>query len=175
MQQKIKGGARLFLISNQGRFLTSHLLTSNTERFRKVRRVRVERVFPATLTSRRVQLFVVFSVVVWDPRLPAVVGNNFPSATAGPALHRREAEEEWCHRVAECRNLKVTPHVAQNRNGRVVVRLMLARRTTPDMPSVREKGNALKSVSDGLKTIALLRKVRHRGIFKVSYKQPRQR
>jgi hypothetical protein len=45
---------------------------------------------------------------------------------------------------AECRNLKVTPHVAQNWTGP-----MLVRRSTPDMPSVRGKGNALKSAWDG--------------------------
>jgi hypothetical protein len=51
--------------------------------------------------------------------------------------------------VAECRNLKVTPHVAQSLERAVGVRLMLAPRSTSDKLSVREKGSALKSVSDG--------------------------
>jgi hypothetical protein len=51
--------------------------------------------------------------------------------------------------VAECRNLKVTPHVTRTWNGLVGVRLMLARRSTRDMPSARGRGSALKSASDG--------------------------
>jgi hypothetical protein len=51
--------------------------------------------------------------------------------------------------VAECRNLKVTPHVAQTWSDPVGARLMPARPSTPDMPSVRGRGNALKSASDG--------------------------
>jgi transposase len=51
--------------------------------------------------------------------------------------------------VAECRNLKVTPHVAQNleRPGGSAIDA----RTTQhaDMPSVRRKGNVLKSASVG--------------------------
>ncbi len=51
--------------------------------------------------------------------------------------------------VAECRNLKVTPHVPQTWSDPVGARLTLARHNTSDMPSVRGKGNALKSASDG--------------------------
>lgn len=51
--------------------------------------------------------------------------------------------------VAECRNLKVTPHVAQNLSDPVGVRLMLAQRSTRDMPSVRGRGSVSKSASDG--------------------------
>ncbi len=51
--------------------------------------------------------------------------------------------------VAECRNLKVTPHVAQNLELPVGVPLMLGQRTTPDTPSARERGSASKSASDG--------------------------
>jgi hypothetical protein len=42
--------------------------------------------------------------------------------------------------VAECRNLKVTAHVAQTWSDPVGAPLMLERRSTPDMPSVRAKG-----------------------------------
>jgi hypothetical protein len=51
--------------------------------------------------------------------------------------------------VAECRNLRVTPHVAQNLERPGGSALMLVRPITPDMPSVRGKGNALKSASAG--------------------------
>jgi transposase len=71
--------------------------------------------------------------------------------------------------VAECRNLKVTPHVAQNleRPGGSAIDA----RTTQHVGYAisQRKGSALKSVSERLKTIALLRKVRHRGIFKVGW------
>ena len=46
---------------------------------------------------------------------------------------------------------------------------MLVRRSTPDMPSVRGKENAVEECFGWLKTIALLRKVRHRGVFKVGW------
>jgi hypothetical protein len=49
--------------------------------------------------------------------------------------------------VAECRHLRVTPHVAQKRSA--------------------ERQERLEECFGWLKTIALLRKVRHRGIFKV--------
>ena len=71
--------------------------------------------------------------------------------------------------VAECRNLKVTPHVAQNvkRNGGSAV----------DGRTTRHAGYAisqrkLKRIEESfgwLKTIALMRKVRHRGIHKVGW------
>jgi IS5 family transposase len=51
--------------------------------------------------------------------------------------------------VAECRNLKVTPHVAQNLSDLVGVRLMLAPRSTLDMPSVGGRGSISKSASNG--------------------------
>lgn len=71
--------------------------------------------------------------------------------------------------VAECRNLKVTPHVAQNtkrRGGSAI-----------DKRTTRHGGYAIsqrkrKRIEESfgwLKTIALLRKVRHRGIHKVGW------
>lgn len=71
--------------------------------------------------------------------------------------------------VAECRGLKVTPHVAQNQNRRGGSAL--------DGRTTRHAGYALsqrkrKRIEESfgwLKTIALLRKVRHRGIFKVGW------
>ena len=71
--------------------------------------------------------------------------------------------------VAECRNLKVTPHVAQNqkRPGGSAI----------DGRTTRHAGYAVsqwkrKRIEEGfgwLKTIALMRKMRHRGIFKVAW------
>jgi Transposase DDE domain len=48
---------------------------------------------------------------------------------------------------------------------------MLVRRSTGDMLSVRGKGKRkrIEECFGWLKTIALLRKVRHRGIFKVKW------
>ncbi len=71
--------------------------------------------------------------------------------------------------VAECRNLNVTPHVAQNlnRNGGSAI----------DERTTRHAGYAIsqkkrKRIEESfgwLKTIALMRKVRHRGIHKVGW------
>jgi transposase len=71
--------------------------------------------------------------------------------------------------VVECRNLKVTPHVTQNvnRNGGSAV----------DGRTTRHGGYAIsqrkrKRIEESfgwLKTIALMRKVRHRGIHKVGW------
>jgi IS5 family transposase len=71
--------------------------------------------------------------------------------------------------VAECRNLQVTPHVAQNekrRGGSAI-----------DGRTTRHRGYALsqrkrKRIEEcfgWLKTIALMRKVRHRGVCKVHW------
>jgi transposase len=69
--------------------------------------------------------------------------------------------------VAECRNLKVTPHVAQNleRPGGSAIDA----RTTqhPGYAISQRKRKSIEECLGWLKTIALLRKVRHRGIFKV--------
>ena len=71
--------------------------------------------------------------------------------------------------VAECRNLKVTPHVAQNekrRGGSAID----ARTTRHAGYAVSQRKRQRIEESFGwLKTIALMRKVRHRGIFKVGW------
>src|ERR1700681_1876181 len=71
--------------------------------------------------------------------------------------------------VAECRNLKVTPHVAQN--------LERPGGSSIDARTTQHAGYAIsqrtrKRIEECCgwrKTIALLRKVRHRGIFKVGW------
>ena len=71
--------------------------------------------------------------------------------------------------VAECRNLKVTPNVAQNleRPGGSAIDA----RTTqhPGYAISQRKRKRIEECFGWLKTIALLRKVRHRGIFKVGW------
>jgi transposase len=71
--------------------------------------------------------------------------------------------------VAECRNMKVTPHVAQNtkRSGGSAID---HRTTRHDGYAISQRKRKRIEESFGwLKTIALLRKVRHRGIFKVGW------
>ena len=71
--------------------------------------------------------------------------------------------------VAECRNLKVTPHVAQNleRPGGSAID---ARTTQHARYAISQrKGKRVEECFGWLKTIALLRKVRYRGIFKVGW------
>jgi IS5 family transposase len=69
--------------------------------------------------------------------------------------------------VAECRHLNVTPHVAQNvtRNGGSAIDL---RTTRYDGYAISQrKRKRIEECFGWLKTIALMRKVRHRGIEKV--------
>ena len=71
--------------------------------------------------------------------------------------------------VAECRNLKVTPHVAQNleRPGGSAID---ARTTQHAGYAISQrKRKRIEECFGWLKTIALLRKVRHRGLFKVEW------
>jgi Transposase DDE domain len=71
--------------------------------------------------------------------------------------------------VAECRNLKVTPHVAQNLE-RPGGRAIDARTTQHVGYSISQrKRKHIEECFGWLKTIALLRKVRHRGILKVRW------
>jgi len=70
--------------------------------------------------------------------------------------------------VAECRRLRVTPHVAQNRAGR---RSAIDGRTTRQegYRISQKKRKRIEECFGWLKTIALLRKVRHRGTLKVDW------
>src|SRR5271169_6516194 len=71
--------------------------------------------------------------------------------------------------VAECRNLGVVPHVAQNlgRNGGSAI----DGRTTRHMGYAisQKKRKRIEECFGWLKTIALMRKVRHRGVCKVDW------
>jgi transposase len=71
--------------------------------------------------------------------------------------------------VAECRNMKVTPHVSQNvkRSGGSAID---ERTTRHNGYTISQKKRKRIEESFGwLKTIALMRKVRHRGIHKVGW------
>jgi transposase len=71
--------------------------------------------------------------------------------------------------VSECRNLRVTPHVAQNdkRRGGSAIDARTARHAGYQISQLKRK--RIEESFGWLKTIALMRKVRHRGIFKVGW------
>jgi transposase len=71
--------------------------------------------------------------------------------------------------VAECRHMGATPHVAQN-DGRRGGSAIDARTTRHAGYGIsQQKRKRIEECFGWLKTIALLRKVRHRGIFKVDW------
>ena len=71
--------------------------------------------------------------------------------------------------VAECRHLHVTPHAAQN-DKRPGGSAIDGRTTRHDGYAVsQQKRKRIEECFGWLKTIALMRKVRHRGIFKVGW------
>ena len=71
--------------------------------------------------------------------------------------------------VAECRKLGVTPHVAQN-DKRPGGSAIDGRTTRHDGYAVSQrKRKRIEECFGWMKTVALLRKVRHRGIFKVGW------
>ena len=71
--------------------------------------------------------------------------------------------------VAECRHLNITPHVAQNlkRNGGSAIDARTTRH--PGYVISQRRRKRVEECFGWMKTIALLRKVRHRGIFKVGW------
>src|SRR5512132_1730641 len=71
--------------------------------------------------------------------------------------------------VAECRNMKVTPHVAQNtkRSGGSAIDERTTRHAGYGISQKKRK--RIEESFGWLKTIALMRKVRHRGIHKVGW------
>jgi IS5 family transposase len=71
--------------------------------------------------------------------------------------------------VSECRNLKVTPHVAQNtkRSGGSAIDGRTVRHEGYEVSQKKRK--RIEECFGWLKTVALMRKVRHRGIEKVGW------
>src|SRR5271167_3838328 len=71
--------------------------------------------------------------------------------------------------ISECRHMQVTPHVAQN-DGRRGGSALDQRTTGPAGYRIsQKKRKRIEECFGWLKTIALLRKVRHRGLFKVDW------
>jgi len=71
--------------------------------------------------------------------------------------------------IAECRNLNVTPHMAQNvnRNGGSAID---GRTTRHEGYAISQrKRKRIEECFGWMKTIALVRKVRHRGLEKVDW------
>jgi IS5 family transposase len=71
--------------------------------------------------------------------------------------------------VAECRHLGVTPHVAQNLGRRGGSAIDGRPTQHPGYGLSQKKRKRIEECFGWLKTIALLRKVRHRGVFKVDW------
>lgn len=71
--------------------------------------------------------------------------------------------------VAECRGLKATPHVAQNQSRRGGSALDGRTTRHAGYAVSQRKRKRIEESFGWLKTIALMRKVRHRGIFKVGW------
>jgi IS5 family transposase len=71
--------------------------------------------------------------------------------------------------IAECRHMQVTPHVAQNdgRRGGSAIDQRTTRHAGYRISQKKRK--RIEECFGWLKTIALLRKVRHRGLFKVDW------
>jgi transposase len=71
--------------------------------------------------------------------------------------------------VAECRNINVTPHVAQNtkRNGGSAIDGRTTRHSGYEVSQKKRK--RIEECFGWLKTVALMRKVRHRGLEKVGW------
>src|SRR6476620_42620 len=90
-----------------------------------------------------------------------------------PGVHRVtvDADKTYDTRdfVSECQNMKVTPHVAQNtkRRGGSAIDGRTARHEGYEVSQKKRK--RIEESFGWLKTIALMRKVRHRGIEKVSW------
>jgi IS5 family transposase len=71
--------------------------------------------------------------------------------------------------VAECRHLKVTPHVAQNTKRPGGSAIDGSTTCHSGYAISQKKRKRIEECFGWLKTIALMRKVRHRGIEKVSW------
>ena len=71
--------------------------------------------------------------------------------------------------VKECRNLRVTPHVAQNHERRGGSAIDARTTRHPGYTISQKKRKRIEECFGWLKTIALMRKVRHRGVCKVDW------
>jgi hypothetical protein len=125
-----------------------NLLTENRNGF-----IITTEVFPATGTAER------HAAMLMLEQIPGV---HRVTVGADKAYDTRDF-------VSECRNMKVTPHVAQNtkRSGGSAIDGRTARHEGYEVSQKKRK--RIEESFGWLKTIALMRKVRHRGIEKVSW------
>ena len=125
-----------------------NLLTENRNGF-----IITTEVFPATGTAER-------HAAMW--MLEQIPGGHRVTVGADKAYDTKDF-------VCECRNMKVTPHVAQNtkRSGGSAIDGRTVRHDGYDVSQKKRK--RIEECFGWLKTIALMRKVRHRGIEKVGW------
>ena len=125
-----------------------NLLTENRNGF-----IITTEVFPATGTAER------HAAMLMLEQIPGV---HRVTVGADKAYDTRDF-------VSECRNMKVTPHVAQNtkRSGGSAIDGRTARHEGYAVSQKKRK--RIEECFGWLKTIALMRKVRHRGIEKVGW------
>ena len=71
--------------------------------------------------------------------------------------------------MAECRNIKATPHVAQNHKRRGGSAIDGRTTRHPGYAVSQRKRKRIEECFGWLKTIALMRKLRHRGVCKVDW------
>ncbi len=125
-----------------------NLLTENRNGF-----IITTEVFPATGTAERQAAMLL---------LEQIPGGHRVTVGADKAYDTKDF-------VCECRNMKVTPHVAQNtkRSGGSAIDGRTVRHEGYDVSQKKRK--RIEECFGWLKTIALMRKVRHRGIEKVGW------
>ena len=138
-----KGGGKEAKLSYNG-----NLLTENRNGF-----IITTEVFPATGTAERHAAMLM---------LEQIPGGHRVTVGADKAYDTKDF-------VCECRNMKVTPHVAQNtkRSGGSAIDGRTVRHDGYDVSQKKRK--RIEECFGWLKTIALMRKVRHRGIEKVGW------
>jgi transposase len=125
-----------------------NLLTENRNGF-----IISTEVFPATGTAERHAAMVM---------LEQIPGESRVTVGADKAYDTRDF-------VAECRNMKVTPHVAQNMNRRGGSAIDGRTARHEGYAISQKKRKRIEECFGWLKTIALMRKVRHRGLGKVGW------
>jgi IS5 family transposase len=109
-------------------------------------------VLPATGTAERDAALAMAAELPGDGRVTLGGDKNYDTAAF----------------VEELRNLHVTPHVAQNNNGR---RSAIDQRTTrhPGYVISQQKRKRVEEIFGWLKTVGGLRKLRHRGLDRVEW------
>jgi transposase len=138
-----KGNGKEAKLSYNGNLLTENRngLIVNTE------------VFPANGTAERDAALVMLEQIPGEHRITVGGDKGYDTRSF----------------VAECRNLQATPHVAQNneRSGGSAIDQRTTRHSGYAVSQIKRK--RIEECFGWLKTIALMRKVRHRGIEKVGW------